>query len=181
MDSAEKEADLDRIVRFTEREELLMKPILSSALALGALISGASVVCAQPADDLAAVMMANNAFYAAQSALDAPAMDKVWAHKGYVANAGPRAKAPTIGWTELQPYFVKNFGNMAEFSLKPVDTQVQVNGNAAWVIGKEEIGSTSRLKDGTLISSRPTIVTNIFEKDDGKWLMVAHHAQEIPK
>src|SRR4051794_11283309 len=164
MDNMGREADLNRLVRFTDCKEIIMKTTLFSALTFGTLISAASMVWAQSVDDVAAVTMANDAFYAAQSALDAPAMDKVWAHKDYVANSGPRAKAPTIGWTELQPYFVKNFGNMAEFSLKPLDTRVQVNGNAAWVIGKEEIGGTSKLKDGTLISSRPTIVTNIFEK-----------------
>jgi hypothetical protein len=136
---------------------------------------------ADSSSDLAAVTAANNAFYSAESALDAAAMEKVWAHEDYVAIIGPRAIAPMIGWAVLQPYFAKNFGNMAQFSLKPVDAHIRVNGNTAWVVGKEEVGNTSKLKDGTPISSRPTLVTNIFEKNGERWLMVSHHAQETPQ
>ncbi len=129
---------------------------------------------ADSSSDLAAVAAANNAFYSAESALDVAAMEKVWAHEDYVAIVSPRANAPMIGWTALQAYFAKNFGNMAQFSLKPVDAHVRVNGNTAWVVGKEEVGSTSKLKDGTPISSRSTLVTNIFEKNGERWLMVSH-------
>jgi len=54
-----------------------------------------------------------------------------------------------------------------------------VNGSCAWVIAREEIGNDSCAKDGTLISSRPTMSTNVFEKANGEWRMVSHHAQEI--
>lgn len=145
------------------------------------LLLGTGAALAQSAADIGAVTAANNAFYAAELRLDLPSMEKVWAHEEYVALAGPRAVAPLIGWTALQPYFARNFGNMAQFSLKPVDAHVHVNGDTAWVVGKEEVGNTSKLKDGTPISSRPTIVTNIFEKHGDNWLMVAHHAQEIPQ
>jgi hypothetical protein len=56
------------------------------------------------------VTAANHAFYAAESALDVPSMEKVWAHEEYVALASPRAMAPLIGWTALQSYFARNFG-----------------------------------------------------------------------
>jgi ketosteroid isomerase-like protein len=135
---------------------------------------------ARSADDAQAVTAANDAFYAAETARDMPSMEKVWAHENYVAFAGPRAKEPTIGWTALQSYLTRSLGNFAQFSLKPVDTHVRVFGDTAWVIGKEEVGADSKMKDGTPISSRPTIVTNVFEKHGGQWLMVVHHAQEIP-
>ncbi len=146
-----------------------------------ALLLGTWAALAQSTDDVAAVTAANNAFYAAQTALDMPSMETVWAHEDYIAFAGPRAKEPTTGWTAIQPYLARNFGNLAQFSLKPVDVHVHVYGNSAWAFGKEEIGTGSKLKDGTPISSRPTIVTNMFEKHGDKWLMFAHHAQEIPQ
>jgi ketosteroid isomerase-like protein len=142
---------------------------------------GIAAAHAQSAADVAAVTAANNAFYTAESALDIPAMEKVWAHEEYVAFAVPRTKEPTIGWTALQPLLTRSFANLSQISLTPVDTHVHVYGNSAWSFGKEEIGSASRLKDGTPISNRPTIVTNIFEKHGDNWLMVAHHAQEIPQ
>jgi hypothetical protein len=142
---------------------------------------GTGAALAQSAADIAAVTAANNAFYAAESALDMSSMEKVWAHEEYIGFAVPRTKEPIIGWAALQPLLTRTFGNLSQISLSPVDTHVHVYGNSAWVFGKEEIGIGSKLKDGTPISSRPTIVTNIFEKHGDNWLMVAHHAQEIPQ
>jgi SnoaL-like domain len=139
---------------------------------------GASKVRAQSSADLAAVTEANNGYYAALSSLDMGAMEKVWAHEDYVSQVGPRNAAPLTGWATIQPYLAKIWSNFSELKVRPVDPRARVNGNVGWVIGQEEVGSTSRLKNGTLISSRPTIVTNIFEKHGDKWLMVSHHAQE---
>ena len=146
-----------------------------------ALLPGIGAASAQSAADIEAVTAANNAFYTAESALDMPSMEKVWAHEDYVAFAVPRTKDPTIGWTAVQSLLTRNFANLSQISLTPVDTHVHIYGDSAWAFGKEEVGSASKLKDGTPLSSRPTIVTNIFEKHGGKWLMVAHHAQEIPQ
>lgn len=150
------------------------------------LVSGAAVLFlgigtaqAQSAADIAAVTAANNAYYIALSALDLPSIEKAWAHEDYDALAGPRHPAPLIGWVAIQAFYAKNVDNLAEISVKPVDVRMRINGNSAWTISREEVGSTSKLKNGTLISSRPTIATNMFEKFGDKWLMVAHHAQEI--
>src|SRR3954454_21388520 len=138
-----------------------MVHLAASGLSLAAVFFiGSGAAHAQSADDVTAVTAANSAFYAAQTALDMPSMEKVWAHEAYIEFAGPRAKEPTVGWAALEPYLVRNFGNMSQFSLKPVDMQVHVYGASAWVFGKEGIGNGSTLKDGTVISSRPTIVTN---------------------
>ena len=64
---------------------------------------------ARSADDTAAVTAANNAFYAAETARDPSAMEKLWAHEDYVAFVGPRTKEPLIGWTALQPYWTRNW------------------------------------------------------------------------
>jgi ketosteroid isomerase-like protein len=163
-----------------EKMKVACRTINGLSLATATLF-GIGSACAQSAADVAAVTAANNAFYTAESALDIPSMEKVWAHEEYVAFAVPRSKEPTFGWTALQLLLTKGFSNLSQISLMPVDTHVHVYGNSAWAIGKEEIGSASKLKDGTPLSSRPTIVTNIFEKHGDNWLMVAHHAQEIPQ
>jgi ketosteroid isomerase-like protein len=139
---------------------------------------GSAQVSAQSQIDAMALLEANNGYYAALSALDMEAMEKVWLHESYVSQVGPRNAAPLTGWATIQPYLVKTWANFSELKVRPVDPHARVNGDVGWVIGQEEVGNTSRLKTGTLLSSRPTIVTNIFEKHDGKWLMVSHHAQE---
>ena len=146
-----------------------------------AILLGVGAAHAQSAADMEAVTTANNAYYTALSALDLPSIEKAWAHEDYDALAGPRHPVPLIGWGAIQAFYAKNIDNLAEISVKPVDVRVRIriNGNSAWTISREEVGSTSKLKNGTLISSRPTIATNMFEKYGDKWLMVAHHAQEI--
>jgi ketosteroid isomerase-like protein len=56
--------------------------------------------------------------------------------------------------------------------------QVHINGNAAWVVGRETF--EAKLKDGTSAAGA-NFVTNVFEKIDGRWLMVSHHAHNVPK
>ena len=58
------------------------------------------------------------------------------------------------------------------------DVHGHVNGNLAWEMGQE--GGTLKLKDGKEIKA-DYIVTNVYEKIDGRWLMVSHHVQPKPQ
>jgi hypothetical protein len=107
-----------------------------------------ALVRAQSQADVAAVIEANNGYYSALSALDMAAMENVWAHEDYVSQVGPRNAAPLIGWATIQPYLVKTWANFSELKVRPVDPRARINGNVGWVIGQEEVGSTSRLKLG---------------------------------
>jgi ketosteroid isomerase-like protein len=139
---------------------------------------------AQSASDVADVSAANTAFYTAFSALDAAAMEKVWAHESYVTSIGPRSKVVLTGWVAVLDSS-KNFMtallktvDVAHRSVIPVDTQTHINGTVAWIVGQESV--SNRLKDGTEVTGT-NFVTNIFEKRDGHWLMVSHHAQTLPQ
>jgi ketosteroid isomerase-like protein len=133
---------------------------------------------AQTNADVAAVTAANNAFYTAMSGLDAAAMEKVWAPEAYITNIGPSSKTVDIGSPLVPNGFKDRFAALAQMVLKPNDPQVHVNGNVAWTVGLET--GEAKQKDGT---SRPfaNLVTNIFEKKDGRWLLVSHQAQAVPK
>ena len=151
----------------------------NAALAATLILCAGSISArAQSQADVAAVIAANNGYYVALSALDMAAMENVWAHEDYASQVGPRNAAPLTGWTTIQPYLAKTWANFSELKVRPVELRARVNGNVGWVIAQEEVGSPSRLKNGTPISSRPTIVTNIFEKHGDKWLLVSNHAQE---
>jgi len=139
---------------------------------------------AQTGTDVADVTAANNAFYAAFSALDAAAMEKVWAHESYVTSIGPRSKVVLTGWAAVLESS-KNFMtallktvDVAQRSVIPVDAQIHINGNVAWIVGQETVNN--RLKDGTQTTGA-NFVTNVFEKKDGHWLMVSHHAHTLPQ
>jgi ketosteroid isomerase-like protein len=155
-----------------------------TGLLIAALIGfGMGSAYAQSSADVAAVMEANNAFYSALGALDAAAMDGVWAHEPYVTNISPANKAVTTGWVAVQDGW-KSFmtAAMQKFQgtgiAKPVDTQVHINGNVAWTVGKETVDR--KLNDGTQFTGT-NFVSNVFEKKDGRWLMVSHHAHIVPQ
>ena len=158
-----------------------MKSLVVAGFALLTMFSGEAYSQTASADEAAGVAAANNAYYAGLSALDLVGIEKAWAHESYVALAGPRSSAPIIGWSVIQPFYAKLVESVAEISVKPIDVHTRITGNSAWTISREEVGNTSRWKNGTPMSSRPTIATNMFEKIGGKWVMVAHHAQEIPQ
>lgn len=140
------------------------------------------VANAQQSADVEAVKAANQSFYAALSARDLKAMQTVWANKPYVVNIGPRSKAAAVGYDEaVTKYWDNAFNNVfskleAQFTS---ETQVQTDGKLAWVSGLEK--ATLHLKAGGDPLNIENFVTNIFEKEGDRWLMILHHAQVIPK
>ena len=58
------------------------------------------------------------------------------------------------------------------------DQQIHVNGNLAWEMGTET--GDVKAKDGT-VRKADYIVTNVYEKIDGRWLMASHHVQPKPQ
>lgn len=129
-------------------------------------------------DDVEAVRAASLAFYAALPALDDGAlMQTVWANERYVTYVGPDSTSIIVGWDEQRRYW-KAFNNeFASRSVSIADAHIHVVGNLAWEIGRET--GHALMKDGTT-RRIDWIVTNVFEKTDGHWLMVSHHAQPRP-
>jgi ketosteroid isomerase-like protein len=124
-------------------------------------------------------MAANNAFCAALSALDPPALEKYWAHEPYIAEIAPRSKTIATGTPAIQDAF-KN-GAIAvyeQLTVKPVGMQVHINGNVAWAIGHEAF--EGKTKDGTQLTG-VNFASAVFEKKDGNWLMVLRHAHRVPQ
>lgn len=150
--------------------------IVATAAAGLALFAG-NANAQQPAD-VDAVKAAHAAFYAALSARDAKAMGALWANKPYVINIGPRSKAAAVGYEDaVAKYWPVAFDSFAELTATPTSiTQVQTDGKLAWVVGSET--ATGKNKAGAPFKF-DTFVTNIFEKDGTKWLMISHHAQII--
>lgn len=133
---------------------------------------------AQQSSDIEAVKAANAAFYAALSARDAKKMETLWANKPYVVNMGPRTKTFAVGYEDaVVKWWPAGFEFFLELNVSMTTAQVQTNGNVGWVVGNES--ATAVTKSGPV--KFQTFVTNIFEKDGDRWLMVSHHAQPIPQ
>jgi ketosteroid isomerase-like protein len=130
--------------------------------------------------DLAAIKAANQAFYSALSARDLKAMQAVWADRAYVTNIGPRSKVALVGYDEaVTKYWSTVFETFSRMSVAMTAViGMQSDGRLAWVVGQE--AASLQLKGGDLLQF-DNFVTNLFEKIGGRWLMISHHAQMIPK
>jgi len=128
--------------------------------------------------DVEGVRNASKAFYKALAALDdGTAMQSVWANEPYVTYVGPHSTSIIIGWEEQKRYW-KAFNT--EFTARQAsiaNAHIRVVGHLAWEIGSE-VGH-AEMNNG---NSRTIdwIVTNVFERIEGLWLMVSHHAQPKP-
>jgi ketosteroid isomerase-like protein len=58
------------------------------------------------------------------------------------------------------------------------DPQVRVVGDAAWVVGVEEVKGKRASGEAIGYSA---LATNIFEKRSGRWVMVLHQVSRIPQ
>jgi ketosteroid isomerase-like protein len=125
------------------------------------------------------VKAASKSFYTALAALDNGAsMEKIWAHTPYVTYVGPRAKTIIVGWDAQKKYWVDTDKLFSSRNVTLSDQHIHVNGNLAWEMGQES--GTPKMKDGK-DATADYIVTNVYEKIDGRWLIVSHHVQPKPQ
>jgi ketosteroid isomerase-like protein len=149
------------------------------ALAIMAAAIPTSIAVAEQPADIEAVKAASKAFYSTLSVLDdGSAMGKVWARTPYVTYVGPQSKSIIVGWEAQKQYWDDFNKRFSQRAVSLVDDRVHVNGNLAWEIGVET--GQAQMKDGTT-RKVDWIVTNVYEKLGGQWLMVSHHVQPRPQ
>jgi ketosteroid isomerase-like protein len=115
--------------------------------------AGPRVHLAVSVSDAAAVEGANARFYRAFETLDLAAMERVWAHGEHVRCVPP-------GWPRL--------GGWAA-------------GRESWqriFAGTEAMRFTLSEADGR-VAATAILATNLFERDDGGWRRVHHHASHV--
>jgi ketosteroid isomerase-like protein len=144
-----------------------------------AVASSASSALTEQGADLEAVKAASDAFYAAVVVVDdGTAMEKVWAHTPYVTYVGPRSTTIIVGWEAQKQYWIDFNKPFAQRTVALVDAHLHAVGNLAWELGAES--GLAQMKDGTT-RKVDWMVTNVYEKIDGRWLTVSHHVQPKPQ
>lgn len=134
---------------------------------------------AQSAADMEGVKAASKAFYAALAVIDnGEAMDKVVAHTPYITFTSPFGKSINVGYDAWKKYWSENNKRFSARTVSLSEQHIHVNGNLAWEMGQES--GTVQFKDGK-VGKVDFIVTNVYEKIDGQWLMVSHHVQPKPQ
>ena len=156
-----------------------MLTLITMAVAWLWIALAASNAVAQSAADMEGAKAASKAFYAALAVInDGEAMAKVWAHTPYVTLVGPRSKSVMVGWEGQKKYWVATNKRTSQRNVSLSDQQIHVNGNLAWEMGQES--GTLKFMDGR-DGKVDFLVTNVYERIDGRWLMVSHHVQPKPQ
>src|SRR5712691_10107824 len=119
------------------------------------------------------VNAASQVFIAAISARDIRAMEKVWAHEPYATFIGPLSTTVVVGWDGVRKAWEMRFGQFDRITISLAESHVRTNGKVAWAVGVEKVELLR--KDGKIVSF-DAFVTNVFEEQDGRWLLVSHPA-----
>lgn len=125
------------------------------------------------------VKAANLAYYKALSARDIRAMERVWTcGADNILIAPPVNPVTHIGWEAIKRNWEIYWPTFNKFSVSMTVTAVNINGPVAWVHGIETL--RRRTKAGE-VSSSHNYGTNIFVKQDDRWLMAFHQSAVIPE
>ena len=121
-----------------------------------------------------AVEEANLSFYRAFETLAMPQMEAVWGHGDAVHCVHPGWGLIT-GRADVMSSWARIFENTSLMNFRITDAQVHVAGDFAWVICVENITSVV----DTNVSEFRVLTTNMFRKQDDRWLMVHHHGSPL--
>ena len=116
----------------------------------------------------------NKRFYEALSSQNILSMEKVWSRSGYVRCVHPGWDM-LEGWPSIRDSWRTIFTNAICLTVEAETSEVEVHGPIAVVTCRERISSFTL--DGSNVAL--ALATNIFEKREGRWLLIHHHASSI--
>ncbi len=120
------------------------------------------------------VLAANRDFYHALQSLDLEKMTAVWLHEDWVQCLHPGWEL-IVGWEEVSDSWKGIFQSTSRIQVAISRPLARVHGDTAWVSCIENV--TSTFEGG--FSTAMIEATNIFERHNGQWRMVQHHAAPL--
>ncbi len=135
-----------------------------------------------PPSDIAAVAAANQAFYSAFETRDLDVMAEVWDRSERASITHPGW--PTLhGWAKVAASLEAIFRGTPYIQFFLTNDRIHVTGDVGWVTVDESILQAYRGEpDGEAVepSAGSTVAaTNVFVREDGRWLMVNHHGSPV--
>lgn len=132
------------------------------------------------ADDKADVLAANTAFDIAVSNRSMDQLDPLWAHDGSVTIIHPSSKAPLVGWEAVRKSWAEGtLARFSELSVSMPNPDVRISGSTAIAVGVE-IVKGKRSDNGAAVEFA-ALTTNVYEKRDGRWVMIHHNGSRLPQ
>jgi hypothetical protein len=121
-----------------------------------------------------AVRRANLEFYRAFESLEPAKMEAVWVRSARAQCTHPGWRR-LVGFSAVMKSWERIFENTFEMKFDITGVEVAVAGDVAWLVCTENI--TSRTYDG--VSRSQVEATNVFERHEGRWLIVHHHGSPV--
>jgi len=153
-------------------DSLIVRALLLSfvvALACG------SQSYAQEADIKAAV----DGYHAALESLDVSKMEPLWAHDANVILINPADRSISVGWDAVKKDWEAQFNFLSDLKVPQADgPHVSVKDDVAWATGIAN--ALAKSKTGADVGGL-VYESDVFEKRDGRWLLVSHTALAVPK
>jgi ketosteroid isomerase-like protein len=156
-------------------KRLILSPARVAALALWLALAGNGTSYAQETDIKAAI----DALHAAISTLDVSKIEPLWVHDNSVMSKQPPDKNISVGWDAVQDGLGSGFPTL-------IGTERHPGGRALytsqWQCGMADGNrkAVGKLKTGAAVNAL-VAETDVFEKSDGKWLIVSHTATRLPQ
>lgn len=122
--------------------------------------------------ELERVEAANVAFFDAYRSLDLAAMSRAWLPSPHARCVHPGSEL-VVGWIDIQESWRDLFESLAHVELDLEDVHVEVAGRIAWC--NQLVYLTLETVEGDVVSAT-SIVTHLFERWDGQWRLIVHHA-----
>ncbi len=126
------------------------------------------------ADEIQAVVQANQAFYRAFETLKIEAMEQVWAKDADIQCGHPGWRI-LRGWGPVMESWKRIFANTPSMQFTLTDVNIQINGAVAWVTLYENLNSSIEGQN----YSAAILTTNVFHKSAEGWRMILHHGSSV--
>jgi ketosteroid isomerase-like protein len=121
------------------------------------------------------VLAANTRFYEALSQANLAAMEDLWHHSQATECIHPGWDR-LRGWPAIRQSWARIFEHQGPAHVQPCDPLVHWWGDVAWVTCYEDL----IVREGANLHVSQMLATNVFERQDGRWKMVIHHASPAP-
>jgi ketosteroid isomerase-like protein len=129
--------------------------------------------------EIAAVLAANGAFYAAFESRSLDEMAEVWERSSRVAVVHP-GWAALHGWAKVATSWDAIFRGSAPHIFVSGE-EVRVEGDVAWVMCYEHLLDSVGDLAGGPVDDATIATTNVFARDDGRWRLVLHHGSPVAR
>ena len=128
-----------------------------------------------PGADGDAVRRASTSFYKAFESLDISRMEEVWAHDERAVCVHPGWER-AVGWRAVRSTWEKVFANTLQINFEVTEVALHVSDDLAAMSVTENLRSWYPGGGGVV---GQVLAVNLFERQDGRWRLIAHHASPM--